>query len=231
MVDNADDEFSISDLSFIKHNEIDFDSFRKFQEELDSRYEALNENREHELRKKNLMKWLKSVPRRWVKASLANHSNKDAVEATKKLLKSGKRSFYIAGNHGSGKTYLAYAILRLYVQKGKLKPSEIKVLTENELLSLANGGFETRQAIEKIFDNKYKAYLFDSAGIKDEYSQKNEMPVITRFIEEVYNRSAILIVTSHLSFELFCDGITSSSVAKMENMVGDSIVLTGEPLS
>jgi len=234
--DRMVDEFRVGDLDFVRHNETDFEAFRNFSKVQNERYEAARKAKELQDKKKNLLRWLQQVPERWRKASLKTFdggsigSHQSSVDAVRRKLKAKQRGFIISGPHTSGKSYLAYAIVREFVAHGKLKPSQIKVITEGDLLSLANGGYESRDAFEDVFDPRFKCYIFDSMGTRKEYDDRREAPALARLIEEAYNRSALFIGTTHMDFDLYESGLPEQAAAKLRHMVKDGIVYTGQPL-
>lgn len=226
---NLMDGVKVSDLDLISHNPTDYEAFRDFNAAMEARYEATQESKRESVKAKNFSRWLESIPPRWRKAAFKRFrgdaaAKKKAVE----LYKNNQRAYYIAGPHTSGKTYLAYAILTNLVGQDKLKPSEIKVITESDLLSLASGGWETRSSYEALFDRKYRAYFFDSLGSKERYDDRRDQPAISKIIEEAYNRSAYFIATSHMDLDYYCEGIPESAAAKLKHMVKDGVVLTGK---
>lgn len=230
------EDFQVTEFNFVRHNETDFDAFRNFNKGLGERYEESRKAKEQEARKKNIVKWLDQVPDRWRKASFSTYDAKSvngydssAVSAKEKL-RAKQRAFFISGPHTSGKSYLAYAIIRAFVMAGKLKPSQIKVITEGDLLMLANGGYESREQFDKVFDTRFKCYLFDSIGTRKEYDDKREAPALARLIEEAYNRSALFIATSHMDLDLYESGLPEQAAAKLRHMVKDGIIYTGQPL-
>lgn len=230
------EDFKVADLDFVRHNETNFDAFRDFSKTQDERYENARRAKELEAKKKNLLKWLEQVPERWRQASFRTFDansiggHQSSADAAKRMLKAKQRGFFISGPHTSGKSYLAYAMIREFVAHGKLKPSQIRIITEGDLLSMANGGFESREAFDSIFDPHYKCYLFDSLGSRKEYDDKREAPALTRLIEEAYNRSALFICTSHMDFDLYESGLPEQAAAKLRHMVKDGLVYTGQPL-
>lgn len=229
-------DFQTKDLEFVNHNETDYDAFREFARAQDERFEAARRAKDSDAKRKNYLRWLDQIPERWRKssfrtfdaASIGGHQS--AATAAKRMLRAKQRGFFISGPHTTGKTYLAFAMIREFVAHGKLKPSQIKVITEGDLLSLSNGGFETREALDAVFDPGYKCYLFDSLGTRKEYEDRREAPALTRLIEEAYNRSALLICTSHMDFDLYESGLPEQAAAKLRYMVKDGLIYTGQPL-
>lgn len=230
-MENFIEEMNLSDVDFVRHNETDFDAFREFTTNHEARYKNAESLKEKEIHRKNYSSFVSTIPQRWRQATLSSFKDRETAIEIRKMIKSKQRGYFIAGPYGSGKTHLAYSILKIFVKAGKLKPSQIRVITESDLLSLANGGFETRSALESIFDSKYKAYVLDGLGSKDHYEEKREQPAISKLIEEAYSRSALFIATSHMSLDFYCEGISLSSVSRMKQMVENGVVLTGEPES
>lgn len=230
------EDFQVGEFDFVKHNPTDFESFREFSKDLGDRYEEARKAKEKDSRRKNLLKWLEQVPDRWRSASFRSYNPeplngyKSSATAAENKLRNKQLGYFISGPHTSGKSYLAYAIIRKYVASGKLKPSEIRVITEGDLLMLANGGYESRDQFEKVFDSRIKCYLFDSLGTRKEYDDRREAPALTRLIEEAYNRSALFIATSHMDFDLYESGLPEQAAAKLRHMVKDGIIYTGQPL-
>jgi len=230
------EDFKVGDLNFVKHNDTDFDSFREFNRTIEERYTAARKAKEGEAKRKNLVKWMEQIPERWRRASFRTFDatsvggHQSSAEAAKRMLRAKQRGFFISGPHTSGKSYLAYAIIREFVAHGKLKPSQIRVITEADLIGLANGGYETREALDRVFDPRYKCYLFDSLGTRSSYDEKREAPALTKLIEEAYNRSSLFISTSHMDLDLYESGLPEQAAAKFRYMVKDGLIYTGKPL-
>lgn len=222
-------ELELSNFEFVNHNETDFESFKEFSKNLDERYEKREELREAEDREKYLKAWIESTPARFRNANFKKLDLELAKEIQNKL-KLRQKGYFIAGPHGSGKTFTAYAIVRKLIAAGVLKPSQVKVITESELLGLATGGFETRPELDALIANDYKLYLFDSLGSKDKFDLTRENPALSNFIESVYNRNAFFIATSYQSLEYYSELLTDSAAAKLKNIVKDGMLYTGEPL-
>lgn len=220
-------------FSFKKHNETDYDNFRKFQEGIDQRYVTLERDRIINERKKNLLKWMDSLPERWKDASLAKiikdregegRSAEAATKINEIVASSGKGSFYLNGKASSGKTYLAYAVARKYITKGWTTPSQVKIISEESMLNLAHSGFTGRDRFERLLNPQYNMYIFDNVGEKERYDPVKEISLWERMIDHIYNNSLSAIFTSTFPLENFTDNMSESIQAKMTHLVDGRVV-------
>lgn len=214
-----------------KHNETDYDSFRRFQESIDQRYVSLEKERTINERKKNLLKWMDSLPERWKDASLAKiikdregKSAEAAININESINSFGKGSFFLHGQASSGKTYLAYAVARKYITKGWTTPSQVKIISEEAMLNLGHSGFDGRNKFDRLLAPQYNMYIFDNVGEKDRYDTNREIPLWERMIDHIYNNSLSAVFTSMFSLEEFTDNMSESIQAKMIHLVNDRAV-------
>ena len=207
-----------------KHNETDFERFRKFQNEIDERYSELERQRIKKERVNSLRKWDESLPERWRGASLGNIENPAAHEAVEIINNLGRGSFFMTGDAGSGKTYISYAIIRKYIGKGWTSLSQVKILSEESMLNLAYTGFEGKSKFEKLFDNRYNVYLFDNVGEREEYNVVKEIPLWERMIDHIYNNSLSAIFTSLTTPIEFSELMSDSAQAKLSHLVSGRII-------
>lgn len=216
-----------------KHNETDYDNFRKFQEEIDQRYVVLEKERIINERKNNLLKWMDKLPERWKDASLAkiikdrkddDRSAEAATRINEILSSDGKGSFFLSGQASSGKTYLAYAVARKYITKGWTTPSQVKIISEESMLNLAYSGFIGRDRFEKLLDDQYNMYIFDNVGEKEQYDPVKEISLWERMIDHIYNNSLSAVFTSTFPLENFTDNMSESIQAKMIHLVDGRMI-------
>lgn len=226
--DKLHNAINSDNFNFVNHNETDFESFRKFQQDIDKRYSKVERERTIRERSKNLEKWDNSLPERWRGASLSKIHNPAAEVALNIIKEKGKGSFFVNGNAGSGKTYLSYAIIRKYIGSGWTTFSQVKIISEESILGLAYTGFEGRSRFEKMFDDKYKVYLFDNVGGREHYDTKKETPLWERLIDHIYNNSLYAIFTSNDSALNFSEILSDSGQAKFSHLIsGRTIEVRG----
>lgn len=210
--------------SYKKHNETDFESFNKFQQELDDRYSEIEKKRILNERIKSLRKWDASLPERWRGASLSNIENPAAKQAIEIINDKGKGSFFMTGKAGSGKTYISYAIVRKYIGKGWTSLPQVKIISEESMLNLAYTGFEGKSKFEKLFDKKYNVYIFDNVGERTEYNVTKEVPLWERMIDHVYTHSLSAIFTSLNTPVGFSNLMSDSAQAKFSHLISERVV-------
>lgn len=213
------------DLRFVKHNPTDFDSFRRFQEELDERFSKTEEDRGKRERKANLAKWSEMVGTRWAGATLKTIENEAVQDVVRLIKEHRKTSFWITGESGSGKSYLAYAIIRSYIGFGWTTPSQVERISEEVLLGMASTGFEGMARFNKLLAPKNKIYLFDGVGSKHTYTDR-EKQLWEQLIDHIYTNSLVAIFTSNKPAEDFGCHLSDSGNSKLEHLVRDREVVS-----
>lgn len=223
---NDDIFFSANSSGLLKpkNNPTDFDSFKQFQEELDGRYSRVELERIIRERQSNLKLWDSNLPERWQGASLSKMTDPAAEKALKMIGTGNHGGFFITGDAGSGKTFLSYAIIRKYIGKGLTTFSQVKIVSEESLLSLGYSGFEGRSRFEQLFDRKYNMYFFDNVGEKDRYDNNREIPLWERLIDHIYSNSLYTVFTSNYDLNGFSSILSDSGQAKFDSLVGDRII-------
>ena len=217
------------DFSFVKHNPSDFETFRKFQETQNSRFEKFEEEKSRLARIANLKKWDEGLPVRWKDARLKSITRPGAKEAANQIIsmmKSDKEnllSFFLEGGPGVGKTYLAYAIVRGYLGLGLVSPSQIRIISEEGLLSMAAAGFEGRSRFEELLNGNFKLFLFDSVGAKTTYNEK-EKGMWEQIIDHIYTKSLSAVFTSSSTSQFFSDQLSPSGESKFGHLVSGRIL-------
>lgn len=207
------------ELKFVKHNPTDFEAFRKFQDELDDKFSQAEIERERRERKKNLELWGDLVGPRWATASLKTIENEARDEVIECLKKDRMASFFIHGESSSGKSYLAYALLRAFIGSGWTTPSQIERISEEVLLGMAATGFEGMARFNKLLIAKNKVYLFDGVGSKKSYSDK-EKQLWEQLIDHIYTHSLTAVFTSNGALEDFGCQLSDSGDSKLQHLVG-----------
>lgn len=70
----------------VNHNPINYESYRKFQEELDSKFAPLEEDRKRIECKANLRKWQQKLSKPWNQARLKNVKDVEAARKARELI-------------------------------------------------------------------------------------------------------------------------------------------------
>jgi DNA replication protein DnaC len=211
------------DFRFVKHNKTDYASFIDYQNSVNKKFEKVEKENKRLQRKMKLMKWDESLAARWRGASLNKIENEAAAKALEIINKSRKTNFYITGDTGSGKTYLAYAILRRYIGFGFINPSQIKVVSEEEVMSYASGGFTGRDKFEELLKDQYKVYVLDNVAAKESYTTR-ETANWEQLLEHIYKNSLTVIFTSNETRASFASILSNSTSLKFKELSEDRVL-------
>lgn len=215
------------EFKFIKHNEVDYDAFKNFQSSINEKFSKIEKNNAAKTRKENLRIWDERLAERWRGASLqklAKSGDSAAITAIKLIDQNKLDNFYISGESGVGKTYLAYAIIRRYIGRGYISPSQVKVISEETLMSYAMTGFEGRSKFDALLDPKFKLYLFDNVGSKESYDARREVPFWEQLIQHIYSNGLSAIFTSLEPPQIFARILNDSGDSKFRYMVNNRVL-------
>lgn len=219
-------ELEKNELKYVRHNKTDFQAFRKFQKDMDERYASVERNRALSDRKASLELWKDSLPKRWQKASFANMDEDTAHNVLKLIKDKGWGSFFITGAPNSGKTFIGYAIIRKMIGAGKITPGQVRIISEETLLSYAYMGYEGGNKFNDLLNNKGKLFLLDNVGNRDSYDVKKEVPLLERFVDHIYSNSLMAIFTSNGDPKEFSRALGDSSKSKFSQLISDHTILT-----
>lgn len=212
------------EFRFLNHNETDFESFREFQASLDKKFAKIEQENTRRERISHLKKWDSNLSPRFRGASLTKIKSEAAVKALSIISENGAESFFITGNPGSGKTYLGYSILRRYIGAGFATPSQVKIISEETIMSYAMTGFEGRAKFDELFNPKYKMYLLDNVGSKESYDSRREIPFWEQLIEHIYTNSLTAVFTSNESPNSFAGILNESGNSKFRHLIKDRLL-------
>lgn len=218
---------STEDFKFINHNEADYTSFKNFQNKLNEKFSEVEKRKELDTRKENLKTWDENLSSRWRGASLVTMAkNGDSASKTAlKLMNKGKiDNYFISGESGVGKTYLAYAIARRYIGLGYISPSQVKIISEEKIMSYALTGFEGRAKFDELFKPKYRLFLLDNVGSKESYDARREIPFWEQLIDHIYTNDLSAIFTSNEPAMAFARILNNSGDSKFRHMVNGRVI-------
>lgn len=213
----------VENYNFVNHNETDYKKFNEFNEKHSEKFEKLVVKQKRQERISNLKLWESKLPQRWRGAALTKMDLPAAQIAVEKINENPRGSFYISGPASSGKTFLSYGIARRLIGRGIITPSEILIMSEDQLLGYAVIGFKGREELNKILQPTNKMFIIDNVGMKEHYTQ-NQLSFIEQVIDHVYTNSLILVFTSSFSARYFSEKISSSAGAKLAHLVSGRIL-------
>lgn len=207
----------------VSHNKTDYEAFRNHQKKIDARFENFEKEQNKRNRLKNLFIWDEKTLPRWKGASLSKLRYKDLANKILDTIKKNNDlvSFFVTGEPDSGKTYIAYSIFRRYIGLGWLQPSEVKIITEDDLISIASIGWEGNSKFNDFLNPKYKAYFFEDVGIKNNYSEKMQY-FWESLINHVYKNSLVTIFTSSGTVTNFMDILNQTSESKFKKIINNN---------
>lgn len=214
---------SREDFRFVNHNKTNYASFVEYEKSVNEKFEKVEKENKRLQRKLKLVKWDDSLAQRWRGASLSKIENDAALKALEIISAHKKTNFYITGDPGSGKTYLAYAILRRYIGFGFISPSQIKVVSEEELMSYANGGFSGRDKFEELLKDQYKVYVIDNVASKETYTTR-EAQLWEQLLDHIHKNSLTVIFTSNESRSSFASILSNSTSLKFKELTEGRLV-------
>lgn len=225
------DDFWISEVTenfnFVNHNEVDYDSYRDFADVINSRFEVLEANRKKNERAAALEKWDNHLPDRWRNARMNRISKPVVKKIIDALEKNSRGSFFLSGGSGTGKTYVAYALVRRLIGRGTVTPSQVKFVSERVMLGWKNQGFKGADMFNELFQKRYQLYVFDGIGTLEEMEMEKLATFWEQLLDHIYNNDLIAIFTSSdtdesspaEALDRFCANLSPSSEAKVRTLV------------
>ena len=208
-------------FKFVKHNETDFEGFKDFAREIDSRFSAIEAKREKAERIAALEQWDRELPDRWRDARL-NLIKKPVVKKISEALEKNMRgSYFLTGVSGAGKTFVAYALVRRLIGKGVTTSPQIKMISEGVLLNWANRGFKGADMLGQLLDDRYKLYFFDGIGTLSDAESEKVAPLWEQLLDHIYSKDLVSIFTSSDELDRFARTLSHSGETKLRTLIGD----------
>lgn len=213
-----------SSFNVVKHNETDYDAYRRHQAKLEARHRKLEEDRTQNEIKANLDKWDAVHDGRWSGAELSRIDNPAAVKASELIAKHDFASMFVHGEPGSGKSYLSLAIARRFIAKGLIRPSQVKIISEASLLNLSsfNSGDNTER-LGQLLKPQYRLYIFDNVGAKNHYTDYGQS-VWEQVMDHIYMEDLAAVFASTGSPKMFSEKLTDPAASKFTHLVDGRII-------
>lgn len=224
---STDEDFSrvtdAKNFNLLNHNPTDYTLFRDFQAEMDSKYQGIEKERSRSERAANVRKWDSSFPPRWAGANLKEIENPAAAEAEELIRSKRFGSFYVRGEPNVGKTYLSLAIARRFIALGWATPSQVKIISEENLLTIPKLGFSGHDRFDRLFNESLHLYIFDNVGTRESYD-KRESPLWEQLLDHIYTNNLAAIFTSTGSATAFSEKLSSPAASKFRHLINGKII-------
>lgn len=211
------------DFGFVKHNQTDFDGFKDFQKDIDSRFSKLEVKRERAERIANLEKWDKALPDRWKDARFSKIQKPVVQKLIKALETDSQGSFFLTGESGAGKTFVAYALVRRMIGHGTISTSQVKMISESVLYNWASRGFQGQDQLQQLFNPHYKLYIFDGIGTLDDREAEKVASLWEQILDHIFSNDLIAVFTSADDIERFVSNLSPSGETKLRTLVAKRI--------
>lgn len=209
----------------VNHNETNFEGFHSFQERMEKVYAKTDEDRTRSERSANLRKWDAQLASPWNQARLNQLSDTEAVaQVLAALEKDPFSSFFLKGEKGTGKTFMALAIARRFIGRGFVSPSQVKHISEESIINIARSGFKASdRVITELLDPKVKLYIIDNVGHAQFYDA-NTVFLWSQLLEWVSKRNLNVIFTSQFSARKFAEMLSENTQSKFSFLVQGRII-------
>lgn len=209
----------------VNHNPVDHSGFRNYLKQVNKTYKSLERERIYEERMSNLRSWLRKLPSPWNHANLTGMRG-DAPRIVNQILSDSKKpqSFYFYGASGSGKTFLTYALLRRYIGHGWASPSTVKIMSEQELLSMAYTGYIGKREFNQMLETGYMVFVVENVGTAAQYTPEKELLFWDRFVDYIHDNRILLVLSSPYKFDNFLKKLSTSSQVKLRSIMESNTV-------
>lgn len=197
------------------HNKTDFSAFKEAQRKDRERSEIRYKRRMKEVIAENLKNWEDSITNRWKEADLKTVDTKQGEKIIDSIDKHGLCSFYFYGNTGIGKSYHAYAIIREYIRRGYFAPSQAVILNEGQMLDWVNTGFEGRNKLNSVLNDRHKFFFFDDIGRGSIGTQDKRNALWDRVMDYVYSKDVAFVMTSNFEIKELTDNFSDASFDRL----------------
>lgn len=212
-----------------KHNESDFEAFRRRQAKDKERSEIRRRRRLQTTIAENLERWRDSVSDRWKDADLKNIDREQSKAILEQIDKNGFVSFFFYGSTGIGKTYHAYAVIKEYIRRGKISPGQVCILNEGQLLDYVSTGFDGRNKLTEVLSDKNKFYFIDDIGRGGSAPEDKRNAMWDRVMDHLYANDVNFVMTSNFTMKGLSDNFSDAAFDRlMLKTFGRRIEFTGD---
>lgn len=156
-------------MSLANNNPTDMDSYRKYQEEQRKMLVSI-ENKTRNMRSaQNLRDWNETLSFPWNKADMNFFIGAPRAKAAEMLTKYNIENKIISSSivlseSGRGKTFYTHALIKEYIKRGMLTPSEIRTITIREGVENINGMFKSRAWKDDVFGKGVRLIVIEGCS-------------------------------------------------------------------
>lgn len=199
----------------VNHNKTDYEAF-EIRQKRDRERSAIRHKRQRRIAiEENLAKWENSISDRWKHADLDTADGEHRKRVLKEIDENGFNSFYFFGETGIGKTFHAYALIKEYIRRGYISPSQVVKASEGQMLDYVNTGYEGRNKLSKMLGENYRFYFFDDIGRGGFGTQDKRNAMWDRVIDHIYSSDAEFVMTSNFKLQALEDNFSEATFDRM----------------
>lgn len=201
-INNIKNDKDLVENHKIKHNPTNQSDYLNFLRQQRTNFKNQAMNVKNDRIKDNLQVWLDSLEFPWNQADLSFFAGKTLQDVNSLLQTNKITSFSITSPPGYGKTFLLYAIIKEYLKRGLLTPSEIEFTTIRDAYVNINGMFQSREWKDRFFNPRAKLYVIEGCSLDFTYlKMKGQLEFWGEFLAMIreYNKHFIVTYTMNPS--------------------------------
>lgn len=217
----TDKFYSISDVELTfgtEEKQLDYSNYERLQASISQNLKKVGREEALERRKEATRTWLASVPKRWRDSSVKNSKNFEQLKAL--LSKNKLHSFYLYEDPTEG-LQTAYGLLRVFVSRGWVNPTQIAVVSGSEIDSAAIGGFEGANFLRNLMRNK----IFLITTSEKQYLSEKERTAWSKIISQCFNEGKTLVLVGDMPLRSFLSSLESPALeVKTKELFGENVI-------
>ena len=172
-----------------------------------------------------LESWLKSIPPVYREASFDGDMSVayTAIQALQRNNPNGKAMFFGVMKDSFYATKLCYAVQRMFISSGALKPSQICYVTEEDIKSLGELGYKRRDHLETLLHDSVQLVIIDGLGNFPNYNTQS-LSVLNTLLDFVQSRGIMVCVTFTEPLKVWGERVPEQVVGLMKSLGAGSYI-------